>query len=195
MKKVFLSFVFVVVASAAFAQVSGGIRLGMNLANQKQEFDGESLNGSSKVGVLGGLYLVANVTEKFAIQPELVFSALGSTDPDFDEIKYNFNYISLPVMLRYNISENFNLQAGPQLGFLMSAKATDGDDSVDLKDEMKGIDFGAAFGAGVDFGKFNAGARYYLGFSNIADVADQEDFSIKNSGFQIFVGYRLFGGE
>jgi opacity protein-like surface antigen len=195
MKKVLAVCAFTLFSASIFAQLSGGIRLGMNLANQKQEFNGESLNGSSKIGVLGGLYLVANVTEKFAIQPEFVFSALGSTDPDFDDIKYNFNYISVPVMLRYNLTENFNLQAGPQLGLLMSAKASDGDTSTDLKDDMKGIDFGAAFGAGVDFGKFNAGARYYLGFSDIADVAAEPDLSIKNSGFQIFLGYRLFGGE
>lgn len=90
---------------------------------------------------------------------------MGATDPDISDIKYQFNYVSLPVMLRYNITENFNLQAGPQLGFLMSAKVSDGDNSIDIKDGFKGIDFGAGFGAGVDFGKFNAGIRYYLGLS------------------------------
>jgi hypothetical protein len=119
---------------------------------------------------------------------------MGSTDPDVSDIKYQFNYISLPVMLRYNITEQFNIQAGPQLGFLMSAKVSDGDNSVDIKEFAKGTDFGAAFGVGGDFGKFNAGARYYLGLSNIAEDAQGDD-SFKNNGFQIFLGYRLFGGE
>lgn len=143
---------------------------------------------------MGGLYLTANVTEKFAIQPELLFSAMGATDPDISDVKYQFNYVSLPVMLRYNITENFILQAGPQLGFLMSAKVSDGDNSIDIKDGFKGIDFGAGFGAGVDFGKFNAGIRYYLGLSNIAEDT-QADETYKNNGIQIFAGYRLFGGE
>lgn len=193
MKKVFLSFVFVVVASAAFAQVSGGIRLGMNLANQKAEALGISVSGDSKVGLLGGLYLTANLSDKFAVQPELLYSSMGSKT---DDISDAFGYIQVPILLRYNINENFNLHAGPQIGLLLSAKS----DGVDIKDEFKGTDFGASFGAGVDFGKFNGGLRYYLGFSNISDIDTQGipglgDISFKNTSFQIYLGYKLFGGE
>lgn len=193
MKKVFLSFVFVVVASAAFAQVSGGIRLGMNLANQKVEALGVSVSGDSKVGLLGGLYLTANLSDKFAVQPELLYSSMGSKT---DDISDAFGYIQVPILLRYNINENFNLHAGPQIGLLLSAKS----DGVDIKDEVKGTDFGASFGAGVDFGKFNGGLRYYLGFSNISDIDTQGipglgDISFKNTSFQIYLGYKLFGGE
>lgn len=194
MKNALLSFVFVVVASAAFAQVSGGIRLGMNLANQKIKTDGVIVTGVSKVGFIGGLYLVANLSEKFGIQPELLFSGMGTTSADDSDIKNQFNYLSVPLMLRYNVTENVNFQAGPQLGFLMSAKITDGGNSVDFKEFFKGTDFGATFGAGVDFSKFNAGIRYYLGLSNIAEDAGSDEF-FKNNGVQIFVGYRLFGGE
>jgi Outer membrane protein beta-barrel domain len=193
MKKYSLVVVFVFSCAAVFAQLSGGIRLGMNIANQKAVIDGDSDTGDSKVGFLGGFYLTANVSEKFAIQPELVFSGMGSKDKEFD-LQLPFNYLSIPVMLRYNITENFNLHAGPQLGFLLSAKVTDGDNSIDIKDSFKGSDFGAAFGLGVDFEKFNAGARYYLGLSNIADDTSDGD-SFKNNALQIFLGYRLFGGE
>lgn len=193
MKKVFLSFVFVVVASAAFAQVSGGIRLGMNLANQNVEALGVSVSGDSKVGLLGGLYLTANLSDKFAVQPELLYSSMGTKT---DDISDAFGYIQVPILLRYNINENFNLHAGPQIGLLLSAKS----DGVDIKDEFKGTDFGASFGAGVDFGKFNGGLRYYLGFSNISDIDTSSipglgDISFKNTSFQIYLGYKLFGGE
>jgi hypothetical protein len=118
---------------------------------------------------------------------------MGSQDSDAD-LKLPFDYISVPVLLRFNVSENINLHAGPQVGFLLSAKITDGDDSIDIKEGFTGTDFGAAFGIGGDFGKFNGGLRYYLGFANIIeDTTDGGTF--KNNAFQIFLGYRLFGGE
>ncbi|MFN5171319.1 MAG: porin family protein [Cyclobacteriaceae bacterium] len=193
MKKVLAVCAFVLFSASAFAQLSGGIRLGMNLANQKVSIDGESESGDMKIGVLGGLYLDAKLSERIGLQPELVFSSMGSRDQDFD-VDLPFNYISVPVMLKYYASENINIQAGPQLGFLMSAKIDDGTNSLDIKDEFKGMDFGLAFGLGGDFGKFNAGARYYLGLSkNLEDTSG--DASWKNNAIQLFIGYRLFGGE
>ena len=193
MKKVLLSFVFVVAASAAFAQLSGGIRLGMNLANQKAEALGVSVSADSKVGLLGGLYLTANLSDKIAVQPELLYSSMGSKSGDISDA---FGYLHIPILLRYNINENFNLHAGPQIGLLLSAKS----DGQDIKDQFKGTDFGASLGAGVDFGKFNGGLRYYLGLSNISDIDTQGipglgDISFKNTSFQIYLGYKLFGGE
>lgn len=192
--KNYLFFILLVVATAtAHAQLSGGLRLGVNVSNQKMESGSDSETGDSKIGFLGGLYLTANISEKIALQPELLFSGMGSQDNDAD-IKLPFNYLSVPVLLRFNLSEKVNIHAGPQVGFLLSAKATAGGDSADIKEYFTGTDFGAAFGIGGDFGKFNGGVRYYLGLSNIAeDATDNESF--KNSAFQIFLGYRLFGGE
>jgi hypothetical protein len=193
MKNYLLLVTFILASVSVNAQLSGGVRLGVNLSNQKIESGSDSETGDMKLGFLGGLYLTANLSEKFAVQPELLFSGMGSQDNDAD-IKLPFNYLSVPVLLRYNVSENINLHAGPQIGFLLSAKVTDGNDSVDIKESFTGTDFGAAFGIGGDFGKFNGGLRYYLGMSNIAeDAADNESF--KNNAFQIFLGYRLFGGE
>ena len=55
-------------------------------------------------------------------------------------------------MAKYYVAEGFSLEAGPQIGFLMSAKmkAESGGDSeeIDVKDDLKSIDFGINFGAG-----------------------------------------------
>jgi Outer membrane protein beta-barrel domain len=201
MKKHTLLVVLAVFAFApmAFSQISGGIRFGANIANQKYDADGISVSPDSKLGLLGGLYLTASLSDKIAIQPELHFSSMGSKVDFFgEEAKTKLNYLSVPVLLRYNITENFNLQVGPQLGLLMSAKTEVDGDSEDVKDLYKGIDFGAAIGLGVDFGKINGGLRYVAGLSNTADSdgdIDSSDFTVKNNSFQIFIGYRLFGGE
>jgi hypothetical protein len=202
MKKIYLSSLFITAFfSAAFSQgVSGGIRAGMNIANQTASLGSVSASIGSKIGLMVGGYVTIMTSEKFGIQPELVYSGLGSSLSSGGQTSTgSFNYLSVPVFLRYNVSENFNIQAGPQLGILLSASSTTGSAaSVDIKDTVNGTDFGAAFGFGVDFGKFNAGARYYLGFSNTEKNSSQfqgQDTKLTNNAIQLFVGYTLFGKE
>lgn len=197
MKRVLLAFVVVAAFStASFAQISGGVRAGLNLSNQKFKAGDESESGDMKAGLQLGAYLVANISDNLAIQPELVYSSLGSQeDVDGETVKLAAHYISIPVLVRYNVNEMFNVHVGPQLGFLASAKAKADAGDVDVKDSYKGMDFGLALGVGLDFGKLNAGLRYYAGLANIAEEEDGEDYTAKNSAIQIVVGYKLFGGE
>jgi hypothetical protein len=197
MKKLLLSVVaFTMMASFAFAQLSGGVRVGLNLANQKDKFDGGSESGDIKPGFQVGAYLVGNLSDKIAIQPELTFSVLGTkiSDPDVGDIKLNLNYITIPIFLRYNINDILNIHLGPQFGILASAKGKADGGSADIKSQYKSLDVGAAVGLGLDFGKFNAAARYYQGLSNIAEGADSGE-TLKNSSIQVVLGYRLFGGN
>ena len=200
MKKLLLTLtVIAIVAASTYAQLSGGVKAGLNLTNEKLKVESISQSGDMKVGFLIGGYLTAPLAEKLAIQPELFFATGGAKySTDSTGGKVNLGYISVPVLVRYNLTENINIQVGPQLGFLLSAKAKpDGGDSQDVKDSYKGIDFGVAAGLGLEFGAFNASARYYLGLANTGDFGDTGDFDVKqtNSAIQLSVGYRLFGGE
>jgi Outer membrane protein beta-barrel domain len=203
MKKSILSVLLVATClSYVFSQsIGGGLRLGMNIANQSTSVGNlpPGVNAtvtptSAKIGFQIGGYLKIMTSEKFGIQPEIVYSQMGFSAPSGQTGKANFNYLSIPVLLRYNLTENVNIHAGPQLGFVLAASETDGTNTVDIKNEINGLDFGGGFGLGVDFGKFNAGARYYLGLSNlIKNVPTGIDVAQKNNAIQIFVGYQLFG--
>ncbi len=196
MKKIILSLLIVTsLFSVGFSQsLSFGLRGGINIAKESASSGSVSVSTDSKVGLMIGTYLTVMTSDKFGIQPELVYSSFGgSASVSGKTATDSYNYLSLPVMLRYNVSENISLQAGPQLGILLSATSSSGSISVDVKDQLNGIDFGGAFGLGFDFGKFNAGARYYLGFSNlIKNVPQGSDVKLTNSAIQLFVGYTLF---
>jgi hypothetical protein len=100
-------------------------------------------------------------------------------------------------MAKYYATEKFSLEAGPQIGFLTSAKVngTSGGTTVDVdaKRFFNSTDFGINFGAGYDFTKkISAGIRYNLGLSNIGSnefVSDGD--KITNSVFSISVGYKF----
>lgn len=221
MKKIYLSALLInITFSGVLSQgISGGIRGGMNISNQSFTTSPPPGTSSNSIfGLIAGVYVTLAISENFGIQPELVFSQMGYSangmvniaPPNLPANSLNFksvvniNYLCLPILLRYNFTKNFSLQAGPQLGYLLSAKASaeispvptgfPGSSTLDIKDQINTIEFGAVFGLGADFGKFNAGARYNLGFSNLnKNVAAGTSDKTTNNAIQILVGYKLFG--
>lgn len=192
MKKLVLSLIVVLFSATAFAQLNGGLKAGLNLANWggdiKDDFDSKT-----RVGFHAGAYLTFNLSDAISIQPELLYNSVGAKldDADFGEVDFVMDYITIPVMLLYNVNETFNVQVGPQFGFLTKAEAKADGDSEDIKDDFTATDLGLNFGVGLNFGKFNAAARYSLGLSNVLE--DSDDFTGKNNVIQISVGYKLFG--
>ncbi|HTH55638.1 MAG TPA: porin family protein [Cyclobacteriaceae bacterium] len=163
-----------------------GARAGLNLAKQTVSGSGVTASADSRTSFILGGYATIMFSDKLGLQPELFYSGTGAKQGSAVE---KINYLTLPVFLRYNVTENFHLLAGPQLGFLLSAKDDAGND---IKDQVNSSDFGIVPGVGVDFGPFNAGLRYSLGLSNIAKSAPS-GFTVKNNIFQVVVGYKLFG--
>jgi hypothetical protein len=197
MKKVVLMLVAVTLATGAFAQVTGGVKAGLNLANLSGDIEDTDMRPSFHVGG----YVNYAFSEALSLQPELLFNSVGAKssydDPDFGEVTetLKFTYLSIPVNLQYSFGA-INVHTGPQFGFLMGAKyqvEADGvDEEEDIKDGLKGLDLGWNIGLGASFGKLNATARYNIGLSNISDSDEGE---LKNNVIQISLGYTLFGGE
>jgi hypothetical protein len=196
MKKIILSAIAIFAFGVVSAQdVRFGVKAGLNIAT----LTGDVVDDiKSKIGFNVGGFSEIKISEKFAVQPELLYSTQGAK---FDGGSESLNYINIPVMAKFFVAESFSIEAGPQIGFLTSAKAKfdDEDVSVDIKDELKSIDFGLNFGAGYDFTpNLSAGLRYNLGLSNIADNEsndeegfETEDFELKNSVFSLSLSYKF----
>ena len=178
MKKLLLS----VCAVCAFAfttnaqEVTFGAKGGLNLST----IVGDANNVSSIIGAhIGGMAEIS-LSEKFAVQPEVLFSMQGAKD-DFGTL--NMNYINVPVMAKYFVTEEISLEAGPQVGVLMSSKY----DGEDVKDFYSSTDFGFNFGAGYKMESgLNFSLRYNLGLSNINDDSNYTNI---NAVMQASVGY------
>ena len=185
MKKIVLLLVTIVAFSAAsYAQgVSFGIKAGVNIANQKYDADGFSFSPDAKAGFHVGGFVTFMFSETFGLQPELLFNTVGAK---MDDQSLDMSYLSVPVLIRYQPIELLNIHVGPQFGFLMNAKVED----EDVKDGFKGLDVGAAFGAGIDLpAGIGFSARYVLGLSNISEESDE--ITVKNNVFQISLSYRF----
>lgn len=187
----YISFVFLLfsLSEISFAQSAIGVRLGGNFSNQDATVDGVSQNRDNKQGILAGMYFIAPVSEKFMIQPEILFSSMGSQNKDTD-VKFQFGYLAVPVFARYEIGRRFHIHAGPQMGVLLTAKVEESGNFVDVKSGFKGIEWGANAGVGAEFGRFDLGMRYYWGLNNLVKESSGDD-SLKNFGLQFFIGIQL----
>ncbi|SHG67208.1 Outer membrane protein beta-barrel domain-containing protein [Chryseolinea serpens] len=177
----------------AFAQgVSGGIKAGLNLSNMTFSSSGYTTSPSFSPALHGGVYLTAMFSEHLGLQPEVLFSGQGYKAGDQ---KYALNYITVPVLVRYNVNSLLSFHAGPQVGFLMSAKEKVSSTSTDIKDDLKSTDMGVAAGIGIDLPmKLNFSFRFVKGLSNVASNDDNtNDVKAKNYALQFSVGYKLFG--
>jgi hypothetical protein len=182
------SFLFVVLFLVPFVMKGQGIGLGIkggaNWANQDVSTM-EDINTVTSYHL--GAYVNLNFSDKWGITPEVLYSAYGT---EWNNAKVDFDYVSIPVMLRFKPIDLVSLEAGPQFSLLTKANM---ENTGDVKDQLKSNDFGLAFGAGLHLPLgFNAGARYVLGFTDINDVSST---SIKNRVFQIYVGWTIFGAK
>lgn len=194
MRKIILSALAVFAFSFANAQQTKfGVKAGLNIANQKFEAQGSSITGNSIVGIQIGGFAEIEVADKFAIQPELLFSTEGSKlKAEGQEVLFNLSYINVPVMAKFYPAEKFSIQAGPQLGLLVSAKGKlDGGSKEDIKEGYKSINFGLNFGAGYEFTEnCLLDLRYNLGLSDVAKD-NEEGLKMTGSVFSIAVGYKF----
>jgi hypothetical protein len=190
MKKIIVTLVLICASLFSFAQVSIGIKGGPNFANIDTEASpGE--NYENRTGWHLGAFAQFR-GEKIGFQPEILFSQQGSTltysgSPD---LKANFSYVNIPLIVKLYTVAGINLQVGPQIGLLTSADY----DDEDIKDELKGTDFSLALGVGWDlpFG-LTIDGRYNWGLSDINDSEVRGTLgTVKNQVWQISVGYKLF---
>lgn len=166
--------------------VNFGVKAGVNFATiAGDETDDIKLKTAFHVGLVTEI----PVSDSFSVQPELLYSAQGTKgDEGDDELK--MDYINIPVMAKFYVDEGFSIEAGPQVGFLVSSELEIDGQTEDIKDEMSSIDFGLNFGLGYKLETgLCFGARYNLGLSNIWDFEGSDDFKNQNSVIQISVGY------
>ena len=185
MKKVLALAALVAVFSTANAQF--GVKAALNLSNWR----GDDIEGSDTKSLLGfnaGVYYNAPLSTNFSIEPQIDFSTEGVKAADND-LRYKTNFINVSALARYN-SNGFFVGTGPQIGFMMGAKISDGDNSVDADDAFKGTNISWALTTGYQSPTAGIGGfiRYNLGLTNIIDESDAD---VKTGVFQVGLRYDI----
>ncbi|WP_160137738.1 porin family protein [Chryseobacterium sp. c4a] len=207
MKKLILGLA-VTASTLAFAQttssspVAFGVKGGMNVSSLSKN------NGlddqKSKIGFNAGVFANIPVATSLSIQPEVLYSQYGNkSDYTLAGTKYSastkLDYITVPVMFQYNALPNLYLEAGPEFGFMVSAKnkfknESSGQSSTtdNFKDNLNTFNFGIGLGAGYYFTP-NLGitARYVAGLTDIAKDRPSGSDAVRNNVFQVGLAYKF----
>lgn len=180
--------------SFAFSQ-SFGAKGGVNITTINT--DGWD-NTNTKVGYYAGLYMHAPVNSIFSIQPELLYNSVGAKyDKGKTSHTLTLDYISMPIMFQFEFIPQFYLEAGPQIGFLVSNKdkSVSGDKTTTISDSdrFNSFDLSLGLGAAVKLkDNLKLTGRYLAGFSDInknGETSLENDNKLRNSGFQIGLQY------
>jgi hypothetical protein len=165
------------IPATSSAQVSGGIKAGINIANVNG-FNDPGTDPSQRTALTGGVFMTFGVTPVIAIQPEVLFSMQGSklhftNGTVQSDATAKIDYIQVPIQLRIGNSArdkaSFYALAGPTIGILVRADQ----EGVDFKDDLKRAQIGLTGSVGVTLTRFLIEARY---------TQDLNDFNKASTG-------------
>jgi len=193
MKTKFLSLAMMLfVCSVAYSQ---GLTFGIKGGATFNKLSGKSFKEEFSFGYHAGAFGTLSLGKKVAIQPEVLFNQVNiDTASDFSAVSPNFNrvkdvqlkYLTIPVLLNYNISNLFALQAGPQFGILIDQ---DKDFLQNGEEAFKKGDFSMVGGLQLKLLKFRIYGRYVVGLNDISDV--QNSGKWKSQSVQLGIGIAL----
>ncbi len=189
MKKSLIVFIAISITAFANAQKTKqdeGIKLGIKGGLNVTNLMGDVKDVAIRTSIHAGLVAEIIVSDKFSIQPELLYSGQGATVTSDGGGRIKLDYITLPVLAKFPIAKNLSLEAGPQVGFLISGKYKTNDSNEKIEG-LKTIDFG--LDAGLEY-ELNNGvffqARYNIGLTDIGYAGDNNRAS--NSVIQFSIG-------
>ncbi len=176
--------------SASYSQINFGVKAGASI----NKISGKSFKDEFSYGYHAGAYVTLGVGGKLSLQPEVLFNQFTTdTSSNFSSI-YQFNkinhiklnYLTIPVLLNYNLSNILALQAGPQFGILM-----DQNKNILQNGEQafKNGDFSMIGGLQLKLLKFRIYGRYVIGLSDINNIGNADKW--KSQSVQLGVGVGL----
>jgi len=223
-KKITVTLILMIVGLTN-AQTKFGTKAGANFST----FTGKSYTDNTmKTGFHAGGFAEIKASEKLFVQLELLYSEQGAkVDISYTEqyainIKYDekwkLNYLAVPIMVKYYVYEGLNVEAGPQIGILLNAKAKYETSATspeffgetvrrsgteDIADLFKSIDVAINAGVGYDFtDHIFANARYSYGLIDIYDSSANTSTDVpgqqalkkpvsRNNVLSLSIGYKF----
>jgi opacity protein-like surface antigen len=215
MKKLFLVGA-VALFGAMNAQTKFGVKAGYALSNLKLKSDEMSITSDGKSSFYVGGLVEHKLTDKFALQAELLYADLGGKTKEEESAggyyikatgKDNIGSLLVPISAKYFVANAFSLSAGLNFGFVLSAKSKvtvdhnlppeyadliDGlEGENDYKDDIKTLNLSPFIGAeySLSNGLF-FDARYNFGVTNMVKKSEDGEKAHLNF-FQIGLGYKF----
>jgi hypothetical protein len=156
-----------------------GFKAGINISNYSSTNLDDIQDGlnDSRIGAVFGFFVDMSIANNIRFQPEFLYSAQGAKEKEL-----RADYLQIPLMLKYELTEFLNIQVGPQVGVKIH----------EFEDSFKNFDFGINGGIGLTILENVAiEARYNLGLADMFDEDRAPNLEGTNAVIQIGLTYRL----
>ena len=195
MKKITLAtLALVCIISVSNAQFRIGLKAGANLS----KISGMSFNEEFELGYQVGAFSEIGLGGNLGIQPEVLFSQVNTQRASgFNSIYNNvatpnsneeirLHYLSIPILLRYNVGKLVSLNVGPEFSALI-----DHNENLLKNGEraFSGGDFSVIGGLQLNLSRLRVYGRYNVGLNNINDIDERDKW--KNQQVQLGLGVKL----
>jgi hypothetical protein len=169
-----------------------GIHIGVKLGANLNKIEGQSFKDGFNLGYQGGAYVEIGFGKTFGIQPELLFSQIQTTTTTFNTSlapnkDAQFNYLSIPILLKINVSKLLNLHVGPEYSILINHSNELVQNGTNA---FNNGNFGMIGGIQLNLGSLKIYGRYNVGLTNINQLQNQEEW--KTQQIQMGIGLNLF---
>lgn len=162
-----------------------------------------------KIGLLAGAGVEYDLNPFFSVEADLLYTQKGLRDTvhistftflGYEKgYRYRFHYVELPLFLYFKVDQHLKLGVGPALGYLFKAEYLYGNEKKKSSNiNCSNWDFGLAGDASWTVKRFEAGARFTYGISEVKVIKNYDpEFSIpysitgKNTSFQFYINYLI----
>ena len=169
-----------------------GPKVGYNSAKLSGNSFDNFHNNNSLDGMHAGVFLEFRFN-KFAIQPEVLYSTEGGeieVDMNNETLNHNLNldYVIVPLMFKYYLTNSIAVEAGPQIGFLMDKENRFGNLNFE-EAEFNDLNISGNVGISINLPlSLMLSARYNVGFTNVAENFEAD---WKHKTLQVSLGLRF----
>jgi len=192
MKTKLISLAFMLfICSVSFSQ---GLTFGIKGGATMNKLTGKSFKEEFTFGYHIGAFATLGMGGKLSLQPEVLFNQVNQdTSSSFSSV-YQFNkinevqlkYLSIPILLNYNMSNLFALQVGPQFGILIDQNKNMLQNGGDA---FKKGDFSMVGGVQLKLTKLRVYGRYVVGLNDISNIGNKDQW--KSQSIQLGLGLAL----
>ncbi len=186
MKKI-LSIIILISPIYSFSQTTWGAKGGFNITTL-----GEFSSGNApQLRMHAGFYYQQRLDQRFALIAELHYSMQGARAANINRRFLAYNYLNVPLLIKFYNQNDIYFEIGTQLGYLLFANLHDDGFKQSITENVKRFDFTGLIGGGkeTDFG--NYGARAGVGFTNTSGGSVGNAVVFRNIFLQLYVGFTL----
>ena len=179
------------IVSSSEINAEGFILKGVKFGFNSSKFTGKDIPGKGIASIPGltlGYFVNYEVSSKFSLQPELLFTTKGSRINTVGDIYLHniFTYIEIPVLAKWTFTTekkwNPYLHGGPFLDIKILVFNEEG-----FPEDFRKIDLGLILGSGISFNKVSLGMNYNHGFLNF-DLSEK-NIDLKNQTISVVIGF------